>query len=95
MVVCAPETSRGFAKGVGVRVDRLGSDNLRGLKINVITPTGVSYSVGRDERFKPTPFGVDVEVLQAGRSVARLGVAARCDGGQASRCRFKTISMRR
>ena len=96
-LICPPETSRGFAKSVGVRVDRIGSNSgLGGLKVNVISPTGVFFSRGSDEAFRPTPFGVDVQVLQSGRRIARLRVAARCDSsGQSSRCKFKKISTQR
>ena len=96
-LICPPETSRGFAKSVGVRVDRIGRNSgLGGLKVNVISPTGVYFSRGSDEAFRPTPFGVDVEVLQSGRRIARLRVAARCDSsGQSSRCKFKRISTAR
>jgi hypothetical protein len=50
---------------------------------------------GRHERSKPTPFGVDVEVLQSGQRIARVRIAARCDSyRQSSRCRFKRIDTR-
>jgi len=85
-LICAPETSRGFAKGIGVRVEELGG---RGLKVSVDVPT--SYPAGN--RIIPTPWGVDVEVLQSGRRIARLRAAGRCTaGGQAARCTFKKAS---
>jgi hypothetical protein len=86
--VCSPRARGGFAKSIEIRVDELG----RGLEITVDVPTG--YGVLRRGRysFKPTPFGLDLEVLQSGRRVARLRTIARCDsGGQASRCRFRKI----
>ena len=95
-LICSRVTDRGFAKSVSVRVDRIGNNGLGGLKVNVISPTGVYFSRGSDEAFRPTPFGVDVQVLQSGRRIARLRVAARCDSsGQSSRCRFKTVSTKR
>ena len=67
-----------------------------GLKVTVTAPTGLHFFARGDERFKPTPYGVDVEVLQSGHRVARLRVAGRCDSfGQSSTCRFKTISTKR
>jgi len=85
-LICAPETARGFAKGIGVLVDERGGG---ALKVIVLVPT--SYS--RGNRIIPTPWGVDVEVLQSGRRVARLRAAGRCtQGGQAARCTFKKAS---
>ena len=88
MLICAPETARGFAKGIGVLVDqRVGA-----LKVFVFVPTSYpSRVLGR--RAIPTPWGVDVEVLQSGRRIARLRAAGRCtQGGQAARCTFKKAS---
>ena len=45
----------------------------------MLIPTGLARLVGGRFRFQPTPFGVDVEVLQSGRRVARL------QGGRALR----------
>jgi hypothetical protein len=95
-VICSPVTGRGHHKRVEVRVDRLGGRGSGGLKVTVITPTGLHFFARGEERFKPTPWGVDVEVLQSGRRVARLRAAARCDSfGQSSRCRFKKIDTKR
>jgi len=59
------------------------------LKVIVLVPA--SYS--RGNRIIPTPWGVDVVVLQSGRRVARLRAAGRCtQGGQAARCTFKMAS---
>ncbi len=56
------------------------------------TPTGLHFFARGDERFKPTPWGVDVQVLQSGRRIARLRAAARFDSyGQSSTCKFKTV----
>ena len=87
-LICQPEGPRGFAKGIGVRVDQ-GS---RGLKISVDVPTGYFSRNALNNRIIPTPFGVDVEVLQSGRRIARLRAAGRCDScGQAANCRFKKV----
>ena len=52
-----------------------------------------SYPRGGRGRIIPTPWGVDVEVLQSGRRVARLRAAGRCtQGGQAAKCTFKKVS---
>jgi hypothetical protein len=89
-LICSKTTSRGFARGVSVSVRRIA---LKGLKVLVEPPTGYPYVVGHGERFRHTPFGVDVDVLQSGRRLARLRVAGRCDsGGQSSRCRFAKVS---
>jgi len=88
-LLCSPVTDRGFQKRVEVAVDRVS----RGLKVRVTTPTGLHFWARGDERFKPTPWGVDVEVVQSGRLIARLRAAARCDSfGQSSTCRFRTVS---
>jgi len=86
MLICAPETARGsFAKGIGVLVDQRGG----ALKVFVFVPT----SYPRGNRIVPTPWGVDVEVLQSGRRVARLRAAGRCTaGGQAAKCTFRKAS---
>jgi hypothetical protein len=92
-LLCSPETDRGFEKRVEVSASRLGSRAASGLKITVLGPTGLHFFARGEERFKPTPWGVDVTVLQSGHRIARLRVAARCDSfGQSSRCRFKKIS---
>jgi hypothetical protein len=86
-LICAPEGPRGFSKGIGVRVEELGT---RGLKLSVDVPTGYFSRNGLDNRLIPTPFGVDVEVFQSGVRIARLRAAGRCDSyGQAANCRFK------
>jgi hypothetical protein len=88
-LLCSPVTDRGFQKRIAVGVDRVS----RGLKVTVTTPNGLHFWARGAERFKPTPWGVDVEVLQSGHRIARLRAAARCDSfGQSSTCRFKTVS---
>ena len=96
-LLCTPVTDRGFAKRIAVHVEQLGSrPGAGGLKITVEPPTGLHFFARGEERFKPTPWGVDVEVLQSGRRLARLRAAGRCDSfGQSSTCRFKTINTRR
>jgi hypothetical protein len=88
-LICAPETPYGgYAKAIGVRVEELEG---RGLKLSVDVPT--SYPRGGTGRTIPTPWGVDVEVFQSGRRIARLRAAGRCvAGGQAARCSFKRAS---
>lgn len=94
-LLCSPVTSRGFLKRVEVGAGPLDA-RPGGLKVTVTAPTGLHFFARGNERFKPTPYGVDVEVLQSGHRVARLRVAARCDSfGQSSTCRFKTISTKR
>lgn len=94
-LLCSPRTDRGFHKRVEVWANGL-DRRPGGLKITVVPPTGLHFFARGEERFKPTPYGVDVEVFQSGRRIARLRVAARCDSfGQSSTCRFKTISTRR
>jgi len=63
-----------------------------GVRILVDVPTSYPSKVlGR--RHIPTPWGVDIEVLQSGRRVARLRAAGRCtQGGQAAKCTFKKAS---
>ncbi|HYI38237.1 MAG TPA: hypothetical protein VEX39_16650 [Thermoleophilaceae bacterium] len=63
-----------------------------GVRVLVAVPTSYPSKVlGR--RHIPTPWGVDVEVLQSGRRVARLRAAGRCtQGGQAAKCTFKKAS---
>ncbi len=86
-LVCPPKARNGSAKALEVRVD----DVRGGLKISVVVPTAYPGKSGR--RLIPTPWGVDVEVFQSGRRVARLRAAGRCtEGGQAARCTFKRVS---
>ena len=94
---CSAHRSRAAASSSASRSGQ-GRSNTRpgGLKVTVTAPTGLHFFARGDERFKPTPYGVDVEVLQSGHRVARLRVAARCDSfGQSSTCRFKTINTKR
>jgi hypothetical protein len=93
-LLCSPKTRSGFKTRVEVQAE---ADLTPGsLKITVLIPTGSAQLVGGRFRFQPTPFGLDVEVLQSDRRVARLRVAARCDlqRGLSSRCRFKRVSTR-
>jgi hypothetical protein len=93
-LLCSPVTSRGFQKRIEVRVQTL-SFRPGGIKVEVVPPTGLHFFARGEERFKPTPYGADVQVFQSGHRLARLRVAARCDSfGQSSRCKFKTVSMR-
>ncbi len=94
-LVCPPHTGRGFPKGVEVDVrphaDRIAS---KGLKVIAISPSG--YPADRALKFFQTPWGLDLQVLQSGRQIARLRVVARCSGGgQSSRCRFKKVHLAR
>jgi hypothetical protein len=88
-LLCSSVTDRGFQRRIEVGVERVS----RGIKVRVTTPTGLHFWARGEERFKPTPWGVDVEVVQSGHRIARLRAAARCDSyGQSSTCRFKTVS---
>jgi len=86
-LICPPMAGS-FAKGLTVYGFRDGG----GVKIMVMVPTSYpSRVLGR--RHIPTPWGVDVEIFQSGRRVARLRAAGRCtEGGQAARCTFKRVS---
>ena len=87
-LICQPEGPRGFAKGIGVRVNEVS----RGLEISVDVPTGYFSRNALKNRIIPTPFGVDVQVFQSGKRIARLRAAGRCDSyGQAANCRFKKV----
>jgi hypothetical protein len=96
-LVCAPRSKRGFMKGVDVDVRTLGNLSglaTKGLKIVVTSPSG--YPADRALKFFQTPWGLDLQVLQSGRQLARLKVVARCSGGgQSSRCRFKKVGFAR
>lgn len=92
-LLCTPDTRAGFKTRVEVQAEadlRPGS-----LRVTVLIPTGRALIVRGEFAFRPTPFGVDVEVLQSGLRVARLRVAARCDSlVLSSRCRFKRVDRR-
>ena len=92
-LLCMPDTRSGFKTRVEVQAEIDRRDRLR---VTVLIPTGSAVLARGRFAFRPTPFGVDVEVLQSGRRVARLRVAARCDlqGGLSTRCRFKKVSTR-
>ena len=92
-LLCSPNTRSGFETRVEVQAE---TDRRERLKVTVLIPTGIGLIVRGRFAFRPTPFGVDVEVLQSARRVARLRVAARCDlqGGLSTRCRFKRVSTR-
>jgi hypothetical protein len=94
-LLCSPVNRFGFRKRVAVWADRIEGD---GIEVTVVPPTGLNDLVRGNFSFTPTPFGVDLEVLQSARRVARLRIAARCDlggKGRATSCRFRTIDMRR
>jgi hypothetical protein len=94
-LLCSPVNGWGFRKRGELYAQRLGGRGTGGLKITVVTPVGLHFWARGEERFKPTPFGVDIEVLQSGRRIARVRIAARCDSyGQSSRCRFRKIDTR-
>jgi hypothetical protein len=60
----------------------------------VVSPSG--YPAVHSHRFFQTPYGVDLQVLQGGRPLARLKLVARCSGGgQSSKCRFKKVALAR
>lgn len=85
-LICPPK-KRSFPKALAVRVDEGGG----ALKLTVDVPTAYPGKLGR--RAIPTPWGVDIQVFQSGRRVARLRAAGRCtEGGQAARCTFKKVS---
>ena len=92
-LLCSPNTRSGFETRVEVQAE---TDRRDRLKVTVLIPTGIGLIVRGRLAFRPTPFGVDVEVLQSGLRVARLRVAARCDlqGGLSTGCRFKRVSTR-
>lgn len=96
MQVFPRRTARGFPKGVEVDV-RPHSDHqlaTKGLKVIATSPSG--YPADRALKFFQTPWGLDLQVLQSGRQIARLKVVARCSGGgQSSRCRFKKVLLAR
>jgi hypothetical protein len=95
-LVCPRRTARGFAKGVEVGVRPIGGGRLatKGLRLVVTSPSG--YPADRALKFFQSPWGLDLQVLQSGRQIARLKVVARCSGGgQSSRCRFKKVLLAR
>ena len=94
-LLCSGTNRFDFRKRVVVWADAVGGS---GVEVTVAPPVGLRDIVGGEFRFTPTPFGVDVRVLQSGRRVARLRIAGRCDlegKGQATSCRFKRIRMTR
>ena len=86
-LICPPKARNGSPKAMEVSVfDRPG-----GIRVQADAPTAYPSKNGR--RLIPTPWGVDVEVFQSGRRVARLRAAGRCtEGGQAARCTFRRVS---
>jgi hypothetical protein len=95
-LVCPRRTQRGWRKEVevDVRPHRDDGPATHGLKVVVTSPAG--YPADRALKFFQTPYGVDLEVLQAGRRLARLKLVARCSGGgQSSKCRFKKVALAR
>jgi hypothetical protein len=96
-LICPPRTKRGFSKATEVVVFPRGSKTVfsAGLDVKLIPPTGypAPFRRGKPSREIPTPFGADIELLQGGRPIGRLRVAAKCAGlGQSSRCRFRKVS---
>lgn len=89
-LICPPKV-RSWPKGAQVNVFDLGSSGVpSGLEVKVTAPRGVP---GRGRFPGHTPFGVDVKVLQSGRTIARLRVAGECRPfGQFSKCRYKQLT---
>lgn len=96
-LICSPLGARGFRKATSVEASAIESARLfsNGLRVRLLPPTGYPAS-RRSHRVRNPPFGADIELLQAGRRLARLRVVGRCIGsGQSSRCRFRRISTKR
>ena len=94
-LLCPRRTALGWRKEVEIDV-RPHSDEpaAKGVKVLVISPSG--YPAVHSHRFFQTPYGVDLQVLQGGRRLARLKLVARCSGGgQSSKCRFKKVALAR
>lgn len=89
-LICPPHV-RTWSKGPEVWVfDRGNSGVPDGLEVQLTAPRGVP---GRGRFPGRTPFGVDVKVLQSGRTIARLRVAGECRPfGQFSKCRYKKLT---
>ena len=89
-LICPPHV-RSWSKGPEVYVFDEGRSGVpSGLRVQVTAPRGVP-SRGRFPG--RTPFGVDVKVLQSGRTVARLRVAGECRAfGQFSKCRYRKLT---
>jgi hypothetical protein len=94
-LLCPRRTSLGWRKEVEIDV-RPHNDEpaTRGVKVLVISPSG--YPATHSHRFFQTPYGVDLQVVQSGRRLARLKLVVRCSGGgQSSKCRFKKVALAR
>jgi hypothetical protein len=91
-LICPPHV-RSWSKGPEVYVFDVGRGGVpNGLEVRLTAPRGVP---GRGSFPGRTPFGVDVKVLQSGRTIARLRVAGECRPfGQFSKCRYKKLTTR-
>ena len=88
-LVC-PKKIATWATGPEINVfDRGGRVVPAAVEVEVTLPRGYPAS-RRSLRVLRSPAGVDVKVLQGGRTIARLRIAGLCDAsGQYSRCRYK------
>jgi hypothetical protein len=95
-LLCPRRTKRGFPKEVELDVRPHNDDGAATKGIKVIARSPAGYPADRALKFFQTPWGVDLQVFQAGHRLARLRVVARCSGGgQSSRCRFKKVLLAR
>ena len=95
-LLCPRRTQRGWAKEVELDVRPHIDDGTASKGIKVIAKSPAGYPADRALKFFQTPWGLDLQVFQAGRRLARLRVVARCSGGgQSSRCRFKKVLLAR
>jgi hypothetical protein len=95
-LLCPRRTQRGWVKEVELDVRPHIDDGTASKGIKVIAKSPAGYPADRSLKFFQTPWGLDLQVFQAGRQLARLKVVARCSGGgQSSRCRFKKVALAR
>ena len=95
-LLCPRRTKRGWPKEVELDVRPHNDDGAATKGIKVIARSPAGYPADRALKFFQTPWGLDLQVFQAGHRLARLRVVARCSGGgQSSRCRFKKVLLAR
>jgi hypothetical protein len=95
-LLCPRRTKRGWAKEVELDVRPHIDDGAATKGIKVIAKSPAGYPADRALKFFQTPWGLDLQVFQAGHRLARLRVVARCSGGgQSSRCSFKKVLLAR
>lgn len=94
MLLCPRRTQRGWAKELEIDVQPYERPATRGIRVTVTSPSG--FPADRALKFFQTPWGIDLQVLQAGRRLARFKAVGRCSGGgQSSKCRFKQVGLAR